>query len=187
MPFCPKCNKKYDKDTIICPDCKDTLVEENESNYNLRKSTKVFSKKEDTYKDQRSTGIMLLVFSILGLIFLALNIAGVFHFFNGIFNYCLIGALFLGFLIASFSCFKSAKEAAKGMDAENKLTDDIHAFLTEYVTTSSFDEPDWSNLSNELLFYKRTDKLKALVNEKFGTQDDAYLDCIIEEFYDINF
>lgn len=35
MPFCPKCNKEYDEDTEVCPDCGNKLIDDTDTKEKL--------------------------------------------------------------------------------------------------------------------------------------------------------
>ena len=142
--------------------------------------------KEDAYKEHRSTASMFYVFSIAGLIFLGLNVAGVIQYVSGLFSYLVMGALFIAFFYFGIYSSRKAKEISTGIDAENELTQKINTYLNSLGEIPSMDEADWSSLNDELLYFKRTTKLKQMVIKKFGAQNEAYLDVIIEEFYNAN-
>ena len=142
--------------------------------------------KEDAYKEHRSTASMFFVFSIAGLIFLGLNIVGVIQYINGLFSYLVMGALFVAFFYFGIDSIRKAKEISTGIDAEKELTQKINTYLNSLGEIASIDEADWSGLNDELLFFKRTTKLKQMVIQNFGAQNEAYLDVIIEEFYNAN-
>lgn len=142
--------------------------------------------KKDAYKEHRSSASMFFVFSIGGLIFLGLNITGILQLINGLFSYFVMGAMFIAFFVLGIYSLRKAKEISTGMDAENELTEKINAYLEGLGDISTIDEADWSGLNDELLYFKRTTKLKQMVLQKFGAQNEAYLDVIIEEFYNAN-
>lgn len=142
--------------------------------------------KKDAYKEHRSSASMFFVFSIGGLIFLGLNVAGILQLINGLFSYFVMSAMFIAFFVLGIYSLRKAKEISTGMDAENELTEKINAYLEGLGDISTIDEADWSGLNDELLYFKRTTKLKQMVLQKFGAQNEAYLDVIIEEFYNAN-
>lgn len=139
--------------------------------------------KKDAYKEHRSSASMFFAFSIGGLIFLGLNVVGIIQFVNGLFSYLVMGAMFVGFFFLGIYSLRKAKEISTGIDAENELTQKINSYLKALGDISSIDEADWSGLTDEVLYFKRTTKLKQMVQQKFGIQNEAYLDVVIEEFY----
>ena len=142
-----------------------------------------FITKEAAFKEQRSSAIMFFVFSIAGLLFVGLNIAGIIQFINGILSYTVMSGLFLGFLFLGFYSLRKSKEFAAGIDTEKELMTKMNAYLDE-IDISSIDEASWSELSEEVLFFKRNSKLKDLLLAQFGNIDDDFLDYVIEEYYD---
>lgn len=148
-----------------------------------KQSKSLYAKKEDAYKENQSSGIMFLTFSIVGLIFVALNVTKVITFINGILSYTVLTAMFVGFFFLGIYSLKRAKEASGGIDAERELTNNIITYFDSFGDITNIDEADWSDLNDELLYFKRTNLMKKMVTEKFGEQNEDYLDCIIEEYY----
>lgn len=159
-------------------------VDSEETKTSVSKPSKgLYAKKEDAYRENRSSGIMFLTFSIVGLIFVALNATKVITFINGLLSYTVLTAMFLSFFFLGIYSLKRAKEASGHIDAERELTNNITAYFDSFGDITNIDEPDWSDLNDELLYFKRTNLLKRMVIEKFGEQNEDYLDCIIEEYY----
>lgn len=161
----------------------DPVSEEEETIAPTASSSSTYVKKEDAYKDNHSTGTMFLGFSILGFVFVGLNIAGVITFINGLFSYLVMSGLFVGFFLLGIYSLKRAKEVSGDIDAENQMTADINAYLDNLGDLTSIDDADWNGLNDEILYFKRTNRLKEMITAKFGTLNDDYLDCIIEEYY----
>ena len=187
MPKCPKCNTEYPDDVTKCMQCDESLSSDLTKTDFLHSSSSSYSKKEDDYKDQRSSAIMFFGFSIMGLIYLGLNLSGILNLINGPFSYCVLGALFLGIFYLGVDSLKKSKESFKGIDSEKQLTMQIESFLKGNNDLSSLDEADWSLLSEEELFFKRTEKLKKMITEQFGNIDEAFLDSLVESYYDENY
>lgn len=148
------------------------------------KSSSIFATKEDAYKEHRSNGTMFIGFALAGFVYIGLNIAGVLHLINNIFSYCVMSALFIGFFVLGISSFKKAKEVSGGLDAERELTAQMNEYLKSLGNISSIDDEDWSTLGEEVLFFKRTSRLKQMLLTKFGELDENFMDKIIEEYYD---
>ena len=147
----------------------------------------VYIMKADQYKDLTGTVWIFLLFGIAGLVVVILNVIGVLHIFNGWIPNAVMGALFLFFLYVAQSTSSKAKKVQAEIDAENKLTEQINDWLktniTEELVSSLHDE----NISEELNYIRITDKVKDMLIEEFGNQNLAYLDRLIEEYYNENF
>jgi len=146
-------------------------------------SNATYVTKEASYQENKSSGRMFLGFSALGLIYVLLNAAGVLSLMNGAFSYIVITSMFVGFGLLGFSSLKHAKELSAGIDAERKKTADIQSFLDSLGDITNLDEPGWSELNDEILYFKRTSHLKELIQDKFGEQNEDYIESIVEEFY----
>ena len=48
---------------------------------------------------------------------------------------------------------------------------------------AKIDEPSWSSYSDELLFFYRINKTKKIIQKQMGEMNEAYLDLILEEYY----
>lgn len=142
--------------------------------------------KEDAYKEYRATAMMFFTFSIVGLLFVALNVIGIIPFIQGVFSYVVTGTMFVAFFFFGLHSLQRAKQVSTGIDAENERTRQIHTFLTDLGDLTTLDEESWSQLTDELLYFKRTQKLKELIIEHFGAMDESYLDTIVDEFYNSN-
>lgn len=161
----------------------ETSKEDPSSSMKKEASKATYITKEASYKENLSSGRMFIGFSIAGLIYVMLNAFGVLSLINGAFSYTVITAMFVGFMVLGLSSLKHAKQLSGGIDAERKLTNDINAFLEELGDITNYDDADWSGLSDEILYFKRTTRLKEMIQEKFGEQNESYLESIVEEFY----
>lgn len=175
-----------ENDSISDFDEENSLNDSEEENSLLKSTGGAYVMKEDAYKEHRSTASMFFVFSIAGLIFLGLNVIGIIQYINGLFSYLVMGALFVTFFYFGIDSMRKAKEISTGIDAEKEMTQKINTYLKSLGEIASIDEADWSGLNDELLFFKRTTKLKQMVIQNFGAQNEAYLDVIIEDYYNTN-
>ncbi len=147
----------------------------------------VYIMKADQYKDLTGTVWIFLLFGIAGLVLVLLNVIGVLHFFSGWIPNTVMGALFLFFLYVAQSTSSKAKKVQAEIDAENKLTEQINDWL-KVNFTKDFVATLWDdNISEELNYIRVTDKMKDMLIEEFGNQNLAYLDRLIEEYYNENF
>jgi hypothetical protein len=159
-------------------------VEEAEDE-DVEKGAYVF--KADRYKDLAGTVGIFLFFGIVGLVFVILNMAGILTILNGWIPNVVMGALFLSFLYVALSTRQRAQKIRAEIAVENKLTEDINAWLKENVTKDYLTSIHNDNVSEELNYIKMTDTIKKLLIKNFGKQNLSYLDRLVEEYYNNNF
>jgi hypothetical protein len=143
--------------------------------------------KADRYKDLAGTVGIFLFFGAVGLVFVILNMAGILTILNGWLPNVVMGALFLGFLYIAFSTRQKAQIIRDEIAVENKLTEDINAWLKENITKDYLSSIHKDNVSEELNYIKMTDTIKELLIKNFGKQNLSYLDRLVEEYYNNNF
>ncbi|MDF2905840.1 MAG: hypothetical protein K0R34_1161 [Herbinix sp.] len=158
------------------------VIEEDEG---VEKGAYVF--KADRYKDLAGTVGIFLFFGVAGLIFVILNMAGILSLLNGWIPNLVMGALFISFLYVAISTKQKASKIRDEIDAENKLTEEINAWMKENVTQDYLASIHIDSGSEELNYIKMTDTIKERLLDKFGKQNLSYLDRLVEEYYNDNF
>jgi len=143
----------------------------------------VYIMKEDQYKDLAGTVGIFLFFGVVGLVFVILNMVGTLRIFNGWIPLTVMGALFLGFIYVALTTSQKAKKVQSEIDIENKLTAEINAWFDVNITESFISSLRNENMSAELNYMKMTDTVKEMLIKEFGSQNLAYLDRLIEEYY----
>ncbi len=151
----------------------------------IEKGAYVF--KADRYKDLAGTVWIFLFFGVVGLVFVILNMAGILTVLNGWLPNTVMGALFLSFLYVAFSTKQKAQKIRDEIATENKLTDDINAWLKDNITEEYLASIHNDSVSEELNYIKMTDTIKELLINNFGKQNLSYLDRLVEEYYNNNF
>ena len=154
---------------------------------NETKSSSAYVMKEDQYKDLTGTVWIFLFFGVVGLIIVGLNVIGILSFFNGWIPNLVMGAMFACFLYVAVSTNKKAKKVQTEIDGENKLTKEINEWLKVNITESFLSSIHNDSVSEELNYLKATDTIKDMLVKEFENQNLAYLDRLIEEFYNENF
>ncbi len=141
----------------------------------------------EKYKDYTATVSVFLGVGILGILFVILNIAGVLTILNSPLSIVVMGALFLGFIYIALSTNKKAGELKLLMAEEKKSTELINQWLKEHVTAGYLAALNDDSLSEELNYIRKTEAVKNLLMTEFPDQNTAYLDRLIEEYYNANF
>lgn len=152
-----------------------------------KEQSSVYVMKADQYKDLSGTVWIFLFFGVIGLIVVILNVVGIFSFFNGWIPNTVMGVLFALFIYIAISTNQKAKKVQVEIDAENKLTEQINEWLKQNITESFLASIHDEKLSEELNYIRKTDTIKEMLMKEFGTQNLAYLDRLIEEYYSNNF
>lgn len=147
----------------------------------------VYIMKADQYKDLSGTVWIFLVFGLAGVVFVLLNITGILSVFNGWLPNTVMGILFILFIYVALSTNKKARKVQSEIEAEKKLTEEINDWLKANVTKSFLSSIHDDAISEESNFIKMTDMIKEMLLKEFGTQNLAYLDRLIDEYYDSNF
>lgn len=139
--------------------------------------------KSEQYKDLKSTVWIFLFFGIAGILILVLNLIGIFNFINGFIPYIVMGALFLFFLYVAISTNRKANLVQAEIADENKLTERINKWLKDNITKDYLASIHNDSASDEFNYIKATQHIHDLLIKEFGSQNDAYLDRLIEDYY----
>ncbi len=146
-----------------------------------------YEKRAEKSKELRSTAITFFVFGIGGLLLVILNAAGFVSIINGTLAYIVMTGLFLAFLaIGANSVTRAKKTAKEAIEEEEKITK-INHYLKENVTEQVILSMKEEKLSDEANFIKIMDGIKSMVTSEFGSIDPAFLDYVVEEFYNNHF
>jgi hypothetical protein len=151
-----------------------------------RDDSAVYVMKADQYKDLTGTVWIFLLFGIAGSIIVLLNVIGILNLFEGWLANGVLGALFLSFIYIALSTNQRAKKVQAEIEAENKLTEEINQWLKLNVTESFVASVHNDDISDELNYIKMTDTIKETLMKEFGSQNQAYLDRVIDEYYSSN-
>ncbi len=145
-----------------------------------------YVKKEEQYKDLKSSAFTFLIVAVLGIAVLILNAVGIIHLFYGIMPYIVMGIMFIAFIVVGFSSYSSAKKVETEIEEENRVTDAINHWLSKNITADLLNSYTNSEDAEEIKFFHKLEKMKEMINAQFGELDESYLDRLVEEFYNGN-
>lgn len=151
-------------------------------------------------EDNKSSGYMLLIFGIIGMVIVVLGITGVLPFYmSGAAKYMTYGvmsALFILFIVMGLVSMKSYRVFADKAETENSLrstmekwckenldAEDMDAEIFDDMTILESPDGEEEELSEEVKYFKRTSYMKEKLSEKFMNLDEAFLDNFIDEIY----
>lgn len=146
-----------------------------------------YVKKEEQYRDLKSSASTFVMVSILGLAIVLLNAAGIIHIFAGPLPYIVMSALLLAFLYIGISSYIKAGKVQTEIAGENNVTETINNWLSDHLTAEQLDAMTDSNETAEIRFFHKLEKMKELIKAEFGDMNDSYLDLLVEEYYNAHF
>lgn len=156
-------------------------------------SSTPYEKKSVKANDLLSTTLVFLIFGILGTIFILLCAFNVITLFGGAIFYIVGGSLFLIFFIVAIQSYRSYKVTKEEAKQEEELTNSLNLWLEQAFTLETKNEllqqmeESSSDLSEELKYIRLNNEIKNKIVKQFGEIDDAYLDYIVEDFYNNHF
>ena len=145
-----------------------------------RTNSKSYMNSAQKAEDNKSSAWVLLSVGILGLAVLVLG---------GLF-YGVMSALFLLLVVMGVVSMKSAKLFAKTAESENSLKKTLLDWCKVNVKAAMIDAsiPDEEELGEEVLYMRRYEVIKDMLNHQFMNLDQDFVDELIdEEIYDLVF
>lgn len=181
-------HKKSSVDEPDADDLDDGESEDDEILHYIKNAPSTsYVKKSDKSKDLKSTAATFLFFGAVGIIFTVLNIAGIFSIFNNLLSQIVMSSVFIGCLVIGIISYKDSKKADKEAVQEEEFTKCINEWLEANITTDAVNSFKDSDNTAEINFYAAIDGIKNAVTKHFGEIDEAYLDSIVEEYYNQKF
>lgn len=178
----------HNMDPLTLDDDNEDGLEEEATNedvteYKPQTQTTAYVMKAEQYKELNSTVWVFTLFGIAGLIFVLLNIVGILDLFGNLIPYIVMTVLFLAFLYVGLSTHRKAKVIHAQIYEEEKMTSNINDWLTENITEDFLSTIHDSSLSDELNHIKKMDIIKDMIIKEFKAPNLAYVDRLIDEFY----
>ncbi|BCN30687.1 hypothetical protein [Anaeromicropila herbilytica] len=153
----------------------------------INRPSAVYVKKADKYEDLKSTTSTFLVFGVCGLIFVALNLLGVISFLNGILSLIVMTILFIIFIAIGINSYITSKTIKTQIENEENVTVQIKEWLKNNMTKEELDTIHNPSEPDEVNFFHKIEYMKGKVSEIHPNVSEAYLDQLVEEFYNDNF
>ena len=135
--------------------------------------------------DNRSSGWILLILGILGLLVLTLGMLGVLplHFGNSYLFYGVMGAIFILFVVSGGISMKNAKLLEKKAASENTLRESLHEWCRENLNAQMIDDTvGVQEVEEEVLYFRRLSYIKERLNHQFMNLDQGFLDKFIDDY-----
>lgn len=138
--------------------------------------------------DCKDSGYTLVGVGALGLLAVGLSAAGVLPVRLGgsaaVLSYGVMGAMFLIFFIIGVRSMQSAGKYRKEAVTESNLKEQILHWCRDNLTAEKIEEPLVpEGLSEEEKYFRRTERIRALISHSFINIEEGFLDNLIDEFY----
>jgi len=168
-----------------------TEIEEAAQRAASYKPVKAYRNYQEKAADNKSSAATLLGFGFVGLIVVILAALDIISFpinsSSKMMIYGVMGTMFVLFIVMGFVSARNAKKYAEEANAEDSLSAEIKKWCAanlskEIIDKDLFGEEE-QDLSDELMYFKRFEKMKQMISEHFMNLGDDYLDRFIDEYY----
>lgn len=151
----------------------------------------VYQNYEEKATDNKSSAYTLLAVGMLGLIGILLCFCDVIKLplteSSKFMILGVLGAMFLFFVVMGVISMKNAGKYAKKAESERELTKELEKWFVEYMTADKIDDglftQEEEELSDEQKYFKRFDRMKELLSERFLNLNEGYMDRFLDKHY----
>ena len=140
-------------------------------------------------EDNRTSAYTLFFVGILGFVLVVLVFTGVIPVFQSAettryFVCGIMGALFVLFIVFGVVSMRDSKILLVQAQSEDSLLSELTKWCGENLTAEQIDGGLFEEeMSDEQKYFKRTDKMKAIINDKFLNLDQGLLEHFVDEYY----
>lgn len=149
--------------------------------------SKAYVKKEDEYKDVKFSGITFIIFGILGIAYLTLCKLDIIAIDYNIFVFCVIAALFVGFIVMGVVSVVKSKKIKLQIPEEEILTEELNKWLEENITKESVGkwiDDSVSDEENDLIVMAH---IRSILIKKYPDLNVSFIEMLTEEFFNSHF
>ena len=149
--------------------------------------SKAYVKKEDEYKDVKFSGITFIIFGILGIAYLTLCKLDIIAIDYNIFVFCVIAALFVGFIVMGVVSVVKSKKIKLQIPEEEILTEELNKWLEENITKGSVEkwiDDSVSDEENDLIVMAH---IRSILIKKYPDLNVSFIEMLTEEFFNSHF
>lgn len=140
-------------------------------------------------EDNRTSAYTLLFVGILGFILVLLVFVGVIPFYRnndtGKYLVCgVMGAMFVLFIVFGIVSMRNSKILLIKAKSENSLLSEMTKWCKENLSIEQIDAGLFEEATaEEQKYFRRTDKMKTIIGDKFMNLDEALLEHFVDEYY----
>lgn len=144
--------------------------------------------------DNRSSAYTLLAVGGVGFLAVALIFFDVIPIYRnaGVTKYLVcgvMGAMFVLFIVFGFVSMRDSKLLSVKAKSENTLRSELNRWCREnldggVIDTEILEEGEMlTDLQEEEKYYRRTERMRAVINEKFMNLDEAFVEDFVDGYY----
>lgn len=144
-------------------------------------------------EDNRSSAYTLLFVGIAGFILVALVFVGIIPLYQGAsttrYLVCgVMGTMFILFIVFGVVSMRNSRILLIKAKSENSLLSEMTKWCEENLSAGQidaglFEDDEQDGILEEQKYFKRTDRMKAIINDKFMNLDEALLEHFVDEYY----
>lgn len=144
-------------------------------------------------EDNRSSAYTLLAVGGIGFIVVVLILCNVIPLYQnaGISKYLVcgvMGAMFVLFIVFGFVSMRDSKLLLNKAKSETSLRSEISKWCQENLDRAAVDalvqaEEAEEELTEEEMYYRRTEKMRSAIEDKFMNLDEAFVDDFVDAYY----
>lgn len=167
----------------------DALQEEYTEHHEEMKDYHAYQNSAARAEDNRSSAYTLLAVGSIGFVVILLMFLGVIPVYQNAsltkYLVCgVMGAMFILFIVFGVVSMRSSKVLFSKAKAEDSLMTEMEKWCQTNLSADKIDEGLFEEeLPEEQKYFKRTDKMKNMISDKFLNLDEAFLDHFIDEYY----
>ncbi len=158
--------------------------EEMNAQKNALGSSGMYQSSASRAEDNRASAYMFLIIGTLGIVVIVLLALGVIplNVGNPYMFYGISSALFILFFVMGGVSMRNANIFAKKAESENSLRDTMEKWCKDNLKAEEIDrELYMQDAAEEVVYFKRYDKIKEKLNRQFMNLDQDFLDQFIDE------
>lgn len=140
-------------------------------------------------EDNRTSAYTLFLVGILGFaldVLVFTDVIGVFH-NDGMNKYLIcgvMGALFILFIVFGVVSMRASRILLVQAQSEDSLVSELTKWCDENLSAEQIDSGLFDeDLPEEQKYFKRTDKMQKVINDKFMNLDQGLLEHFVDEYY----
>lgn len=177
-------NENFDAPIDENEDSDDDTDYSTQNSRNFTPQESVIYESNSTKADESyTTGLMLLVFGIMGLVYLAFFSKNVSLSFSNI----VIIVIFAAMVIYAIFSLKASANYRKAAVKEKETVDNIQDWLLSNISKEDILAQDMPAESPEDNYFRRIEYVKEKLNGEFPDLNDNFADMLIDEFYETIF
>lgn len=167
----------------------DISQEENTEHHEEPKRYHAYQNSAAKAEDNRSSAYTLLAVGSVGFVAVLLIFLGIIPVYRnaGMTKYLVcgvMGAMFILFIVFGVVSMRTSKVLYSKAKEEDSLVSEMEKWCQTNLSVNKIDEGLFEEeIPEEQKYFKRVDKMKSMISDKFLNLDEAFLDHFVDEYY----